>query len=642
MEGTFDESCDSNKSIWGVIGLYKKSSKNQKQKITMQIVNEINNLNKNCMCNMIKQFGICFVSEEITFAFLNKCKNVCNFCQIKYIDRLQKDYVKRLQTHNFLKIFKFEDLLKNTCILNMLIKKESLTYQQLYTIINSNNEVILPEQNVEKIITLFIKSNHDIVQPPYQILSVLLKRDDFVDKYSTLFSKLVVDLAKNDKLEIFDNKNVLLFANNDLVLNHVIKHCSQQQLEKILDRCTAISISADNFYTMYYKMQNDFTKKIIFKMTNVFSYISYCANKMNNQTINVIVESGNLIKSLPNLNDETVYDDLCGQTKIFMNYIGEVGYDASGLKKDFFTNCSIEFMGLLEECDGYLTIPKNFDLNEMEIKFISLMLARSIFVENISLQIKLHPILTYLMLTGGYSIKFEHFCDFISHFEIEFVNNIFKLLDLSEDDYTAFMDLQDNDRIKKLTRPQYVMNQITKKYIHPKLIEIVNGFRVFYKSLYFVDYVNPVIFHKYICGSDSYEISGNTPHSLKHNLQIIGIIAKQYEMFKNVFVSILDDLNSTSITKLKMFLKYWFATFSIISFSDRSPTIYIQLCSSYDNYNKYHCFYSATCFDKLAITIAHKEFGNETILKSFILESINASIENQKLWESTGVHMQLA
>lgn len=642
MEGTFDESYDLNKSIWGVISLYKKTSKNQKQKISTQIINEINNLNKNCMCNMIKQFGTCFVSEEITFAFLNKCKNVCNFCQIKYIDRLQKDYVGRLQTHNYLKIFRFEDLLKNTHIIEILIKKDSLSYQQLYTIITSNAEVILPISTVEKIITMFIKSNYDITQPPYHILSVLLKKDDFVDKYSTLFSTLVVDLAKNDKLEIFDNKNVLLFTNNDVVLNHAIKHCSQQQLEKILDRCTAISISATNFYSIYYKLHNDFTKKIILKMTNVFSYISYCANKMNNQTINVIVESGNLIKSLPRLNDETIYDDLCGQTKIFMNYVGEVGYDASGLRKDFFTNCSVEFMGLLEECDGYLTIPKTFDLNEMEIKFISLMLARSIFVENISLQIKLHPLLTYLMITGGYSIKFEHFCNFISHFEIEFINNTFKLLDLSENDYIMFMDLQDNEKIKTLTRQQYVMNQITKKYIHPKLIEFVNGFRIFYKSLYFVDYVNPVIFHKYVCGSDSYEISGNTPHSLKQNLHIIGVISKQHEMFRNAFINILDDLNSTSIIKLQMFLKYWFATSSIISFSDRSPTIYVQLCSTYNNYNKYHCFYSATCFDKLTITVAHKEFGNENILKSFILDSINASIDNQKIWESTGVHMQLA
>lgn len=642
MEETFDESHDLNKSIWGVIGLYKKASKNQKQKISIQIINEINNLNKNCMCNMIKQFGSCFVSEEITFAFLNKCKNVCNFCQIKYIDRLQKDYVNRLQTHNYLKIFKFEDLLKNTYIIDILIKKDSLSYQQLYTIINSNTEVILPGSNVEKIISLFVKSNYDITQPPYHILALLLKKDDFVGKYSTLFSTLVVDLAKNDKLEIFDNKNVLLFTNNDLVLNHAIKHCSQQQLEKILDRCKAISISASNFYSIYYKFHSEFTKKIILKMTNVFSYISYCANKMNNQTINVIVESGNLIKSLPRLNDETVYDDLCGQTKIFMNYVGEVGYDASGLRKDFFTNCSVEFMGLLEECDGYLTIPKNFNLNEMEIKFISLMLSRSIFVENISLQIKLHPLLTYLMITGGNSIKFEHFYDFISHFEIEFINNTFKLLDLSEDDYIMFMDLQDNDRIKKLTRPQYIMNQITKKYVHPRLIEFVNGFRIFYKSLYFVDYVNPVVFHKYVCGSDSYEISGNTPHSLKQNLHVIGVISKQHEMFETAFISILDNLNSTSITKLQMFLKYWFATSSIISFSDRTPTVYVQLCSTYNNYNKYHCFYSSTCFDKLTITIAHKEFGNETILKSFILDSINSSIENQRIWESTGVHMQLA
>jgi hypothetical protein len=642
MEHALDELSDTNKSIWSVIGLYKKAPKNQKHKVSIQIINEINDLNKSCMCNMIKQFNSCFVSEEITFAFLNKCKNTCNFCQIKYIQRLQKDYVRRLQVHNYLKIFKFEDLLNDTEIMNILIKSDTLSYQQLYMILTANNEVFLTENIVEKIIKVFIESKYDITKPTYNILSVMLKRDDFVDKYSKLFSTLVVDLVKNDKLSIFDSKNVTLFTNNDVVLNYAIKHCSVQQLESIIDRCTAVSISANNFYDIYYKYQHAFTKKIISKMTNVFSYISYCANKMSNQTINVVVESGNLIKSLPKLNDINVYDDLCGQTKIFMNYIGEVGYDASGLRKDFFTNCSAEFGGLLEECDGYLTIPKNINLNEMEIKFISLMLARSIFVENISLQIRLHPLLTYLMISGGYSIKFEHFYNFISHFEIEFINNTFKLLDLPEQDYLMFMDLQGNDKIKSMTRQQYVMNQIIKKYIHPKLIEFINGFRVFFKSLYFVDFVNPIVFNKYVCGNDSYEIVGNTPHSLRYNLHIIGLLGKHHDMFKKVFIEILEELNKTSIVKLQMFLKYWFATSSIISFSDRTPTIYTQCCSNYDNYNKYHCFYSATCFDKLTITIAHKEFSTENILKSFISTAMNASIENQKIWESTGVHMQLA
>lgn len=640
MEELVDSSIE--KNIWKSIDLYKKTSKNNKCTIASRIINEIKTLDKKCMCNMIKRFDSCLVSEEITFAFLAKCKKTCNFCQIKHINNLQFNYIKKLKTCDYLKIFKFEDLLNNTEILNILVNSNCLSLQQLCNILSVNNNVSFDDAFVKKIIKMFSDSNFDTTKPVYNILSLMLKTDNIIDKHSKLFSTLIIVLAQNDKLDIFDEKSISLFTNNDNILNYAIKKSSEKQLEKIITKCTNISISSNNFYTIYYKFESDLTKQIVSKMTNIFSYISYCSNKMNNRTVDIIVESANIIKSLPQLNNEEVYEDLCTQVNIFINYTGEVGYDASGLRKDFFTNCSLEWMKLMEECDGYLTISKNLDLSAIEIKFISLMIARSIFLENISPQIKFHPLLSYLMITGGYFINFEHFYKFMSHFEIEFIQNTFKLLKLSDSDYEMFIDLQDNEKLKNMTKSQYIMNKITKKYVHPKLIEFVNGFRVFFKSLYFTDYVNPIIFHKYICGNESYEIFGNTQHSLKFNLKISGVISKQREMFEKTFLNILNELNSTSIVKLQLFFKYWFATSSIISFSDRDPIVYINSCSTYNEYNKYHCFYSATCFDKLTITISHKDFTNEKSLELFLINAINSSIENQKIWESTGVHMQLA
>lgn len=643
----FQETIDvfkQNENIGTLVELYKKSPRSQKYKLASQLINHINKINKSCMCNMIKQFNsyTTIVPEEVLFVFLYKCKTCCNFCQIKYVNRLQREYVKKLLFHNYLKIFNFEDVLQDTMIVTELLKSNNMSYEQMLQIVKYDNKIIFSEDTVVKITSDFIKSDYNKHTQIYELLSIILSNEELVEKQSKIFSEFVINLVKADKLELFDNKNIQLFANNDIVINHAIKICSVEQINKIVDKCDVISITHANFYNIYYNYESSFVKKIISKMTNVFSYISYCANKMNHHTVNLVVESGNIIKSLPKLNDQTIYEDLCGQTNIFINYIGEVGYDASGLRKDFFSNCSLEFLNILEECDGYLTIPKNLKFSEIEIKFISLMLARSIFVENISLQIRLHPILTYFMINGGHSIQFDKFSKYISHFEIEFITNTFKLLNLSNDDYATFIELQGNDRILSMTREQYIINKISRKYVNPKLIEFVNGFRVFFKSLYFVDFVNPNVFHKYVCGNESYEIVGNTTHSLKTNLNIIGLAGKQHDLFKNVFLDILEHLNNTSIVKLQMFLKYWFATSSIISFSDRNPNIYVRSCLSYTDCNKYHCFYSATCFDKLTITIAHKDFGSENTLRSFIINAIDSSIENQRIWETSGVHMQLA
>lgn len=640
----FEEDNENNicTDIWKTINIYKKSPKGLKQTVTKQILTKINKIEYNCMCNMLNRFNNCDLPEEICFAFLYKCKTVCNFCQIKYKNKLEMQYIKKLNSHNYLKIFDYQSINKNTKVLNILINSNNLSLEQIYKILLTNNDVLCEEKTVERIIDAFIESSYDTTKIYYDILLLMLKNEQYLKNFSQLFSKLIINLTKNSKIKIFDLDNVGLFTNNDVVLNYAIKQCSKKQLEAIVDKCSAISISHTNFYDIYHKFDNEFMKKIISKMTNIFSYISYCSSKMNKYKVDVIVESTNIIKSLNLLNDESTYDLLCQPSEIFINYIGEVGYDANGLTKDFFTACSMEFKSLLEECDGYLTIPTTLDLNDMELKFISLMIARSIFVENISPEMKLHPILSYLMVTGGYSINFNHFYNFISHFDIEFINNTFKLLNMSSDTYLTFIDMQGNDKIKNLTREQYIIKQITKKYVHPKLIDFVNGFRVFFKSLYFVDFVNLVIFHKFICGTESYEIHENTPHSLQNNLKITGLVSKQHLLFEKVFIEILSELNSTSIVKLKLFFKYWFATSSIISFSDRTPIIDIQLCSYYTERTKYHCFYSATCFDTLKITIAHKEFLNENTLKSFIKLSIDASLENQNIWESAGVHMQLA
>jgi hypothetical protein len=629
-------------TIWDTILLYKKASKGQKQSVSQKIITEINNLNQKCMCNMIRQINSYTISEEILFTFLHKCKKTCNFCKITYVNKLQVEYVSKLSTAYYLKLFNFDELIQNVTVINKLVQKSGLSYQQLYKIVMINDKIIFPEEIVKNIIHAFIESKFDIEKPPFQILSHMLKKENFIDAYSSLFSSLVVELTKNDKINIFDGKNITLFTSNDVVINHALKHCSITQIEKLISNCNALSINYSNFYDIYYRFSSKSAEIIVSKMINVFSYISYCANKMSNATVNLVVKSSEIINSIVDLNGFEIYEDLCGQTKIFVNYLGEVGYDASGLKKDFFSNCAIEFSNLLEECDGYLTIPKTFSINEMQIKYISLMLARSIFVENISPQIRLHPLLTYLLICGGNNIEFAKFHKYMSHFEIDFFDNIFKLLNLSNNDYQMFLGLQDDEKNSSMTRSRYILTTISKKYIHPKLIEFVYGFRIFFKSLYFVNYVNPNIFHKYMSGNDTYEIIGNTTHCLKQNLNVVGASQQYVKLFKKVFLDILEEMNNVSIIKLQMFLKYWFATSSIISFSDRSPIIYIDTCKSYDAYNKFNCFYSSTCFDKLSIMIAIKEFTNESVMKLFIAEAINSSIENQKVWESTGVHMQLA
>ena len=58
--------------------------------------------------------------------------------------------------------------------------------------------------------------------------------------------------------------------------------------------------------------------KIVSKMTNVFSYISYCSTKMTTQTIDVVVDSKCIIKSFPKLNKFPSADVFLGATGCVM------------------------------------------------------------------------------------------------------------------------------------------------------------------------------------------------------------------------------------------------------------------------------------------------------------------------------------
>jgi hypothetical protein len=229
-----------NKTIWSTIGLYKKSPRNQKHAISTQIIKEINNLHLNCMCNMIKYFGTFELPEEIMFVFLNKCKMTCNFCQIKYINKIQKEYVHKLKSHNYLKIFKLEDIVQNVEICNKLIESNTLAHSQLLQIIKANDKISFTSEIVSDILKLFIESNFDTTRVSYEILILMLNKENFVELYSKLLTDFIVTLIKADKLDIFDDKNITCFTNNDNVLNHAIIYCSHDKLEKMIDRCAEI------------------------------------------------------------------------------------------------------------------------------------------------------------------------------------------------------------------------------------------------------------------------------------------------------------------------------------------------------------------------------------------------------------------
>jgi len=341
-----------------------------------------------------------------------------------------------------------------------------------------------------------------------------------------------------------------------------------------------------------------------------------------------------------------LYEKLMMPQRLYIVYEDELGnetgVDEGGLTRDFYSSFHIQIKECFEEVDGYL-MPKSGTLTLVEWKIVGIIMSRSIFSENISLSLNLHPLLCYWFQNGS-QISMNNLFSAMKPFEIDYMDNMEKLTKMPSETYEEFMVLQGEDG--SVPCNTYAMNCIIDKYVSEPVKRLVSGFREqFDKHWGIKKYMNLDVFYRFVRGVEHYNICKTNSLSMKENLVVScndnpsPHIDAALATIKETFIEVIDHLNSTDINKLKAFLKFWYGTSSIQSFENKKATV--RLLRN-DELHGIPCFESSTCFYTLYVyqPLLMKNSKHKDKLFQDIMNMIDVTLTNQGLVESAGLYMQ--
>jgi hypothetical protein len=271
------------------------------------------------------------------------------------------------------------------------------------------------------------------------------------------------------------------------------------------------------------------------------------------------------------------------------------------------------------------------------IRFAGIITAYAIFKENITPNLRFHPILSYFIINGS-SVDIDDIIDFLLEYDIEFIKNMKKIKELGDKEYAAYLDMQGEEIF--IPKHVYMKNILQERYITPAFIAFVRGYRDIYIQLNINIPIKPNMIYEYMIGIESYKIYGKD-NSLESILNVdtgdnTSMSNKEKRNIKNIFLSILENLNQTNIFKLKDLLRFWHGTHSILDFQYLDLTLRIF----YGEDDLYGCFSSSTCFGKLYIHYSHLISCSQEAIRDCLIGHIDRTLENQHIVESAGMYMQ--
>lgn len=329
---------------------------------------------------------------------------------------------------------------------------------------------------------------------------------------------------------------------------------------------------------------------------------------------------------------------------IYDNENGQIGIDAGGLTRDFYSQYFLQLRGHMVEKDGYMTFAADLNgINSLQrARFAGVITAYAIFKENISPNIRFHPIISYFIVNGS-TVEIRDILHFLEKYDIEYVRNMRKILDLDNDEYAAYLDMQGEDVI--YPKKEYLKNLLYDRYITPSFIAFIRGYRYIFIQVDIYSFIKPHMIYDFMIGIESYCILGKS--SLESILKIdcgddTSMSSKSKECVKRAFLEVLENLNKTDIPKLKALFRFWHGSHSIQDFQNVDLTLRIL----YGEDDLYGCFSSSTCFGKLYIhssrlTTAQSKVLSNSDLINCLIGHIDKTLENQRLVESVGMYMQM-
>ena len=332
---------------------------------------------------------------------------------------------------------------------------------------------------------------------------------------------------------------------------------------------------------------------------------------------------------------------------VYENENGKLGIDAGGLTRDFFSQYFLQLKDVMIPADDiYMTFGRELrEVNSLaRIRFAGVITAYSILKENISPNLRFHPIISYFIVNGS-TIRIDDLLDVLEKYDIEYIRNVRKILDYSPQEFREYMDMMGEDAAE-ITPKEYLNNLIQERYITPQLVAFVRGFRDIFiqleKKHELCHFINSQMIHNYMVGIESYKIIGPT-NTLESILKIdcggddTSMPLAKKQIVKQAFLDVLQELNLTDFAKLKDLLRFWHGTHGIQDFKHLDLTLRIF----YGEDDQYGCFSSSTCFGKLYIHYSYLQSNQISVLKSNLMSHIEKTLENQRIVESAGMYMQL-
>jgi hypothetical protein len=338
---------------------------------------------------------------------------------------------------------------------------------------------------------------------------------------------------------------------------------------------------------------------------------------------------------------------------IYENENGQMGIDAGGLTRDFYTQYFLQLKEwMVVKDDVYMGFRRAGEggrgglggVNSLaRVRMAGVLTAYSMFREHISPNIRFHPLISYFVVYGS-TIQIDHLLDYLAdEYDIEYAKNLRKILRYTPAEYSEYMNMQGEDATIPVKK--YLQGVIQDHYVSPATIAFVRGFRDVFicqgRNADIFSNVRPCIIHEYMAGIDSYKIMG-AENSLDSILKIDcgdnkSISAANCERIRRVFLEVLDELNREDMPKLKSLLRFWHGTHGIHDF--RHLDLTLRLLWGEDDL--YGCFSSSTCFGKLYVHHSHLVVVSEGKLRKVFVDHIDRTLENQRLVETAGMYMQM-
>ena len=547
-----------------------------------------------------------------------QCRDTCGFCRYSPTKHsaLYFRFFSGMSFPKIVELLPLKELIEEPKIrVDILESRAScLSFKDLKTFLEKEPDFILSDSCYLKILDAATKNNPDALQ-----LFILYgpHKNALFYNWKPLM-KIIYD-APEKKTNLAENIHVFFLEYAIRKAKLFLKPCLEQLSSFVLPR---------RFFPWLLRLSPQEAPLFFSKMINFTEYTQYAMERTYVEKIIVEIDPLRFIDNLARLKNFCLQDPLATRFE-YKTPKGYVGHDAGGLTKDFYDMFAIETGKIMKaDEDGFLSPPRN-QKEEPELWYrLGVLLCRSVFLENISPSLSLHPVLVYFLHKGVYNLSIQDFFDSLESWDLPFIKNLRKILDWDKDQYIEFLGVQDEPFVPK---KKYIQTVLYDCYLSENTLQFIKGFQDTVACVYDAPYFSLDFLVNFIHGSRKYPLRGSSEQCLETNLVVCLEPQSALNYHPSILVQkLISAIEGLDLVTQKKFFRFWLGTASVSSFDlgQYKPTLVI---TDYPNYHG--CMFGRTCFNQLEM--------NSRDTRGDIAEVILKTLRNQQLNESVGMRMQV-